>query len=425
MKIAFFAYESRNLNTYPSLVNAVRLLVKAGHSVDLYLPSSMATDIIFDNCRIIFVSEPDPYEYVSSSVRLVNNLECPYVLFFACYIEGLIVSEILSRQSITAIPIVYFSMELIYKDYPFRLITNILNPNKLLADFVRPLLCSIKMNDCNIMTLRRLMSASLKQIAYSLLVLWSWLRLTYSGGNNILFSIVSDHMRAKVLKEEFLFVDRIIYVPEAGYIGYNDDNSFFAFERFGISKNKKILLYTGGLERGFDLSLLDASKELGEEYILFCNVYSRDGYVQEILPIYAEEIDAGKLFFQTSNLDENEYDALVRSIHIGIVWYPVPSPMNPNMYYLGYSSGKLNKFLSCGKPVVCSDGIYGYKELIEGNGLGRICTSVGEFAVSVTEIESDYGRIVQNIKSYYLEHIDFEKCFRAVLEVIGKIETTI
>lgn len=419
MNVAFFAFETRNLNTYPSIVNAARLLSKEGHCVDIYLPSSMSTDVCIDNVRIFVVSGSEQYEYVTHSSRLARNLGCPYDLFFAFYIEGLIVSEILSNNNNVPVPIIYFSMELIYKNYPYRLISNILNPNKQLAGFVSSIIWAIKNNILNTLTVRRLLSASFKQIAYSILALRSWSRFKDRDGSNILFSIVSDHMREMALKEELPFVDRVVYTPEAGYIGYQDEKSDYAVNKFGISPNKKILLYTGGLEKGFDLSLLDVSKNLGDDYILFFNVYSRDEYVQEIITEYSNEIKSGRLFIQTSNLNENDFDELVRSAHIGVVWYPPPSPENPNMFYLGLSSGKLNKFLSCGKPVVCSDGIYGYREMIEGNGLGRICKNGGEIPSAVAEIGERYQADKQNIRLFYLKNIEFELCFQRVLKEIN------
>lgn len=418
MKIAIFAYETRNLNTFPSIVNAIRLLSRNGHSIDVFLPSSMATEITVDNCHIFIVSDSDQYEFVSSAVRLVNNIGNSYDYFFAYYIEGLIVSEILSNQKHFSAPVVYFSMELIYKDYPYRLIDYLLNPNKLLSGNTRSFIQSIKQNTPPCTVILQLLGATLKQIAYTLLALRSWSRLICSENNNVLFSVVSDYMRAEVLKEEFPFVDKIVYAPEAGYIGYNSEKSDYAARIFGIPPGKKILLYTGGFEKGFDLSLLNMSKNLGDDYILFCNIYSRDGYVQEIIPEYSKEIKDGRLFFQTSNLGEKDYDELVRSAHIGVVWYPPQSPDNPNMYYLGFSSGKLNKFLSCGKPVVCSDGIYGYRELIEGNGLGLVCTHADELPSDVSKIENNYQLITQNIREFYLEHIEFEKCFKGVIDGI-------
>lgn len=415
MNIAVFAFETRDLNTFPSIINAIRLLSREGHSIDVFLPSSMATDIVIDRCRFFIVSDMDQYEYVSNSVRLVINLGSVYECFFAYYIEGLIVSEILSNEKGMSNRIVYFSMELIYKSYPYRLISHILNPCKFLAGFISSIIGAIRNKNFNRTTAFQLFAAHLKELLFSMLVLRSWWRLSLQG-SRVLFSVVSDQMRGAALKEEFPFVNKIVYAPEAGYIGFNNEKSDYAAHNFSIPPGKKILLYTGGFEKGFDLSLLDISRKLSDDYVLLLNVYSRDGYVQEIIPLYSKEIEEGRLLFQTSNLCETDYDELVRSSHVGIVWYPPPNPDNPNMYYLGFSSGKMNKLLSCGKPVICSDGIYGYREMIEGNCLGKICGNANDIILMLDEIEAGYVLMTVNIKKFYLLNLEFESCFKRVMK---------
>lgn len=418
MKLAIFAYETRNLNTYPSIVNAIRLLSREGHSVDVFLPSSMSSEIQIENCPITIVSDSNPYEYIINSIRLLNTTAATYDCLFAYYIEGLIVSEILSGKKKPSVPIVYFSMELIYSDYPSKFLRYIFSPNKLLAGLICSGWAAIRNGTFSSVTVCQLLSAAFKQSAFAMLTLRSWRRLSRQN-SRVIFSVISDQMRARALKEEFPFIDKVVYAPEAGYIGYNDERSDFAVTKLGISPQKKILLYTGGFERGFDLSLLDISRKLGEDYILILNVYSRDGYVQEIMPSYSKEIEEGRLLFQTSNLCETDFDELVRSSHIGIVWYPQPNPDNPNMYYLGFSSGKMNKFLSCGKPVICSGGIYGYREMIEGNGLGKVCDNANDIILMLDEIEAGYYLMTVSIEEFYLINLEFECCFKRVMKELN------
>jgi glycosyltransferase involved in cell wall biosynthesis len=418
MKLAVFAFETRNLDTFPSIVNALRLLVREGHSVDIFLPSSMSSDITIEGCQIFIVSDPERYEYVTHATAFVAELGAKYDYIFAYYIEGLIAAEMITRNATARVPIIYMSMELIYKDYPYRLVNNIINPLKLPAETVKSLVRAAREKNLSVHRVCGLLSAYCKEIIYSMLAWKSWIHLRFTGKARIAFSVVSDYMRAKALKEELLFVDKIIYAPEAGYIGYDDRKSDYAFKQFGISPHKKILLYSGGLENGFDVSLLEITRVLGDEYILFCNVYSRDGYVHKLIPQFSDELSNGKIFFQADNLNEHDYDELVRSAHIGIVWYPMPDPHNPNMYFLGFSSGKLNKFLSCSKPVICSGGIYGYSEMIEGNGLGRICKKAAEFPAALCDIDANYQQMIPQIKSFYLGHIEFEAHFRNILNEI-------
>lgn len=413
MNIAFFVFETRDLNTFPSIANAIKLLSREGHSIDVYLPSAMATDMAFDRCRILIVSDYRPFEYVKETVAKIQSTGVAYDLYMAFYIEGLFIAEILSRDNPVKVPVVYFSMELIYKDYPFRLIKSCMRPSRLVLAFLGMILGGESKIPPG--RIRRAGQYALDNFFYSVLALRSWGNLKRTGRELVQLSVVSDEMRAGVLKDEFRFVDRIAFAPAAGYIGFHDEPSSYAHRRFGIPAHKKILLYTGGLERGFDLGLLNISRHLGDEYLLFCNVYSRDGYLHEIMPHYAREIEEGKIFFQLENLDEEKYDELVRSCHVGIAWYSADLEAIPNMYYLGFSSGKLNKFLSCGKPVISRASIYGYREMIEGNGLGRVCVHAGEIPAAVAQMEPGYQGMGQQIKTFYLQHLEYERCFKRVL----------
>lgn len=419
MKIAFFAFETRDLNTFPSILSAIKLLSREGHSIDVYLPSPMATGVTIDRCRFLIVSDFNQFEYLENAVHAVRDSKIAYDAFFAFYIEGLFASEILNRDLVVKVPVVYFSMELMYKEYPYRLIKTSMRPTNLMLALYGFISRFFKVKPGS-GGWRYASENHLKALCYSFMALKSWMRLKRTGKELVRLSLISDEMRALVLKDEFSFVDKIAFVPAAGYIGYNDLSSRYAHQRFQLPDGKKILLYTGGLERGFDLDLLEMSKKLSDEYVLFCNVYSRDDYIREIISIYGDEIGKGKLFFQLENLDEGEYDELVRSCYAGIAWYPANLEDIPNMYYLGFSSGKLNKLLSCGRPVISRTSIYGYREMIEGNMLGAVCDEATDIPAAVTKIEAHYSEIRQRIKPFYLEHLEFEGCFRPIIEELGR-----
>lgn len=419
MKIAFFAFETRDLNTFPSILSAIKLLSREGHSIDVYVPSPMATSVAIDRCRFLIISDFNQFEYLVNAVHAVRDSTVAYDAFFAFYIEGLFVCEILNRNLIDKVPVIYFSMELMYKDYPYRLLRTCMRPTNLmlaLYGFISRLF-KVKPGPG---IWQNASESHLKALCYGFMALKSWTRLKNTGKDLVRLAIISDEMRARVLRDEFSFVDKIAFVPAAGYIGYNDLSSRYAHQRFQLPEGKRILLYTGGLERGFDLDLLEMSKKLDDEYVLFCNVYSRDDYIEEIISIYADEIGKGKIFFQLENLDEEEYDELVRSCYAGIAWYPAHLDAIPNMYYLGFSSGKLNKLLSCGRPVISRTSIYGYREMIEGNMLGAVCDEASEIPAAVTRIEAHYSEIRQRIKPFYLEHLEFEGCFKPIIEELGR-----
>lgn len=416
-KIAFFLYETRDLNTFPSATNAIRLLTKSNYEVDVYVPQMMDTKLNLPGTKIIVISENCPYRYIVNSVNYIEEKRLKYDFIFAFYFESLIVAYLLNKKKY--IPTIYFSMELFYKNYFYKLLKSFfsLRSTKIITIGLLGKLINttdiFPINKFNNKIARH--SNNLNKIKYYLLGSYYFVMLQLYGKRFIKFSIIQDEARGKLLRKEFRFIKELIFVPNS-YIGYESENSNFAYNSFPIPKDKKIILYTGGIEKGFDVEILDIADKLNEKYILFINAYSRDQYIQEVKKEYKEYIVSHKIFINCINLDESQYTRLIRSSHIGIVWYPKNSVHSENMYYLGYSSGKLMKLLSCGKPIVAPNYFYRYPEIIDGNGIGLTCGSTTEIIEKIEHIEKNYKEIKENINNFYLKNLEYEKNFSPVLE---------
>ena len=416
-KIAFFLYETRDLNTFPSATNAIRLLTKSNYEVDVYVPQMMDTKLNLPGTKIIVISENCPYRFIVNSVNYIERKRLKYNFIFAFYFESLIVAYLLNKKKY--IPTIYFSMELFYKNYFYKLLKSFfsLRSTKIITIGLLGKLINttdiFPINKFNNKIARH--SNNLNKIKYYLLGSYYFVMLQLYGKRFIKFSIIQDEARGKLLRKEFRFIKELIFVPNS-YIGYESENSNFAYNSFPIPKDKKIILYTGGIEKGFDVEILDIADKLNEKYILFINAYSRDQYIQEVKKEYKEYIVSHKIFINCINLDESQYTRLIRSSHIGIVWYPKNSVHSENMYYLGYSSGKLMKLLSCGKPIVAPNYFYRYPEIIDGNGIGLTCGSTTEIIEKIEHIEKNYKEIKENINNFYLKNLEYEKNFSPVLE---------
>lgn len=250
--------------------------------------------------------------------------------------------------------------------------------------------------------------------------MYCWIIFQIYGYKFIKLSIIQDIERGKLLEKEFRFVKKIYYVPNS-YIGYCDESSQFAYQEFNIPTYKKIIIYSGGVEKGFDLGLFEICGNLDPEYIIFFNSYSRDNYLTELTKTYDRYINAGRLFINSVNLSDEDYDQLIRSSYIGIVWHSKGDFINhDNLYYLGLSSGKLTKYLSCGKPVITTKYPYLYPEFIEGNQLGITCGSTDEIPAKIKDIENNYTTLQQSIKNYYLTKLEYRGSFKMVLDEIKK-----
>lgn len=397
-RIALFFFEARNINTYPAVTNTLRLLSENGFYPDIYLPPVMKPELSIPNTHFFFTNTQNPCSYVSESVAEIEKNNVPYCFAFAFSLEGLAVTERLNRTM--ALPSAYYSMELLYGDYIGRHLLKTLKGVSTMLLPPRPISIFYRFKKLFIFALY-------------------FLRIQKEGRNHIKFSVIQDEKRGDVLKKEFTFVDKMIFVPNS-YIGCSGEASTFLHDRFEIPLNKKVLLFSGGVEKGFDLDLFNLAGTLPSSYVLFINAYSRDGYLSELRKKYAEEIDKKKLYISEINLSDTDYDLLVRSAHICIAWYPKFQKKDLNMYYMGLSSGKLCKYLSCGKPVVAHADFFGYPELIDGNKLGKTCNNAFEIADNISEIERDYIGIRGNIERFYLENVEYGRKFGPVLDELKK-----
>jgi hypothetical protein len=255
--------------------------------------------------------------------------------------------------------------------------------------------------------------------------------LSFFNGLNtkmLKFSVIQDAKRAEILKRHFNFVDKIFTLPNS-YIGYTHKVSMFAHKKFNISTNKKILLYTGALERwSYDIHLASyLSKLLYEDYVLLLSGFCRDSYVDIILKEYADLIGENKVIVNTEILNELDYTELVKSATIGLVWYKkletnLHSKIEiENIYSMGLSSGKLCKYLSCSIPVVAPSFYTGYKELMEDKKIGKVSDYGEELADKILTIVSDYALYKYNVENIYKNELEYSKQSQPIINEIKKI----
>jgi len=378
-KILVVFNEDRNIDTYPYILNLLTPL-SADCKIDFLVTPEMYSEHDIDNLNLIKQKGPD---YAKFAISYTKKHGKSYDLVLAFSIEGLWAVFFHNlfpfRKKINC---VYFSMELydVKKSKP-------------------------------------------KVIKF----LWKYfnclLRL------NLKFSVIQDETRADVLKKQFKFVDKVSLIPNS-YIGFTDEKSDFAYKYFGIDENKKILLFTGGLEEwGFDIDLPKNLAPLLEQgYVLLLSGSSRDGYVEFIKSKYADFIVKKQLIISEKSFNEEDYTELVKSAYIGLAWYKAldltnlsSSPIIQNLYYMGWSSGKLCKYLACGLPVVVPEFYYGYKEKIEDNKVGKVSPYGENIVEKIIAIGSDYESYRKNVKSFYTENLEYSKQAKVVIDEIKSI----
>jgi len=418
MKIALFVFESRDLNTYPSIVNTMQLLSEAGFEVDVFVPESMKTKLSFPKTKIHVVSSYQSTQYIQETVKAV--LKEKYELAIAYFFEGLVVTAQLDMRHQVKLPTIYHSHEIIYHDLPDKFSEALSSPAKKGFYFLNKLISStVSFKDTN--KLLNYIQYQANTLKKAQLFTESWRYLEKEGARLVTFSIVQDKYRAIDLHDEMPFLPKKTFLVPNSYLGFNSKPSKWAHKTFGIPSSKKILLYTGGFERGFDLSLVELAENLPDEYVMILSVYSRDGYLEEVESRFKKLINSKKLFINKKNLNLKDYDLLVRSSQLGLVWRQKSSRSNRNSYWLGWSSGKLQMYLSRGKPVIAPSYVYKYNEFITNNGLGFAIKDTGEILSTLKKIETKYQNFSKQVGSFYKSKLEYRKQFQPVLKEIIKI----
>ncbi len=389
-RIAVFFYEDRSIDTYPYIINAVRLLSDRGYRADLFLNKKQNTKLNIKNCNIFITSDFNKYDYVLNTVNRVKEQEFNYDFLFAYSLEGLLISFLLNQEKNQIIPSAYFSMELIYKNMFF------LN---ILQSFYYILKLDFK---------------KFKLAVLKFLFIYRQKKME----KIVKFSVIMDKYRADRLKKEFSFANKIHLLPNS-YIGISRESTDYAYEKFDIPREKKILLFTGGIEKYvFDKNLPSVAQNCGPGFVMLLSGFSRDNYVNIIKKKYNHLIKTGRLIINQQNLNEEEYDKLIRSCYIGLAWYK--KTKIKNLYYMGLSSGKLTKYLSCKKPVIAPSYLFKYKELIDGNRIGKTCADTSEICRAITQISAEYDKLIENAENFYTEKIEFKKQFNPVIQELEK-----
>lgn len=369
--------ENRKLDTFPYVLNIIRMLA-SDFKIDFFVPEKIYQEMDIDNLTLI----KSPHRnYAKSCINFLikNGKNYDFMLTFS--MEGLwalLFNNLIPFRK--KLKCAYFSMEF--------------------SDKVK---------------------AIPKKYAY----LWNLFRKNLK--KYVAFSVVQDKFRASAIREYFDFVDKIYLVPNS-YIGFTKEKSDFAYKKFSISTDKKILLYTGSIEEwGVDINLPKHLKPLlDKDFVLIFSGFSRDNYAEVVKKEYSDLIEQKKFILSTEELNENDYTELVKSSLIGLAWYKEIdiSEMNSlvkNIYYMGLSSGKLCKYLSCAVPVILPEFYYGYKELTEKNNIGKAAVYDESIVEKIMEIDSNYDFYRKNIETYYNEEMEYSKKAKVVTDEITKI----
>lgn len=371
--ILIFFNEDRIIDSYPYVLN-LALLLSREYEIDFLVTADM-----YAPCSFFNLYKASKKSYTKSAIAHLNKYGKTYNFVIAFSIEGIWATQYYNvSHFFHPIPFSYFSME--FFD----------------AEKKSPRAVSL-----------------ISRLAKNL-----------SMGRPK-FSVAQDIARAKCIGKYFDFVDEVRLLPNS-YIGFSDKKSDFAYRRFGISFNKKILLFSGALERwNFDINIVKYLEKIlrTEEYVLLLSGFSRDNYVEEIYSTYSSFIEQKLVVVNTNMFDKQQYSELVKSAYIGLAWYVKLNKKNlttlqyDNLYYMGLSSGKLLKYLSCSVPVIVPSYYYGYSDLMKKYAVGEATTG-SSMSDKIVKINENYKTYTKNVKKFYTNNLEFEKQSKDVIKQI-------
>jgi hypothetical protein len=226
------------------------------------------------------------------------------------------------------------------------------------------------------------------------------------------FTIVQDKSRKELIKKTHGLEDSSIFCIPNSYIGSFNERSEYLRNKFNISKDKKIILYSGSLNSwAIDEKLILSVNEWYENYVLILHGYSTDYYLDSVLTPLIEEINSKekKIYLSLNLVDETEYMRLISSADIGLAWYKKELP--ENLSTIGLSSGKFSAYMRCGIPIIIPTYLEDLRKLVEEYKIGVSVSSEYNIKDGISNIVNDYDYYKSDIRKFYNDYLDFEKKF--------------
>ncbi|MDU4695588.1 MAG: hypothetical protein E6Y08_07215 [Paenibacillus sp.] len=232
---------------------------------------------------------------------------------------------------------------------------------------------------------------------------------------NATATIVQDHAREHVLfKDHGIRQGRSFYVPVSiSNFETNGDSGDFFHKKFGISKEKKILLLLTMFMPGrFCEELVQCAQGLPDEYqVVIHGPANKAEYLQSVV-----ELDLNKkVVFSTEVVDHKMLQNLIAEAYIGLAFYR-RLPLNDQLTI--FSSDKIARYLQCGIPFLTFDYPTNQKFIRETQ-CGQCIKGFDELISNVELISNEYEVYSQNAKEAFEKFYDFSKNYRKVVDFIN------
>jgi hypothetical protein len=233
------------------------------------------------------------------------------------------------------------------------------------------------------------------------------------------FVIIQDELRGKILQRENNYQGKILIFPNAGLAetgSQKPDKDILM--RFGIN-GQKVVLYAGNIYSKWAMTkeLLSSALIWPDDWVLLLHSKARRAESEKQTTLQTGLLGS-KIFISDDILDEYEYEALVKSVDVGIALYD--GRVSENLYYLGYSSGKVSQYLRCGIPVIINR-LPLIDKLVEDYNCGYIVDDLLQISHYLIDINNNYNHYSMNAHEAFLKVINPELYVYPIIEVISSL----
>ncbi|KKO20373.1 MAG: hypothetical protein L3J18_00740 [Candidatus Brocadia sp.] len=386
-RIAFFVHYMHPLKISPSIVNSAIMWAKSGYEVDIYKCESGNEGVNIPNVNIIYVSKSIPtlnplkristvFSFIRNSYKYCKGRNYIRLIGFDPY--GLIIAGALGI--ILRLPIVYYSLE-------------VLTP-----------------------AVYRL-QAKFKVLHWLHYIVLKKLERFFHRRSEL--TVIQDKQRAELLytTNAFSINNSVLFVPNSPLRDNGDyikPRSNYLRVKYSIDMNSKIILYAGQISEAIGIRDLIQYTHLWPDGCVFViHGFGPKDYIQKIISLKNQ---FPKVILSQDLLDENEYNTMIRSADIGIIWRI--DKKNQNSFIMGAASGKMFYYLKSELPII-SNKLPGLAELIEDTQCG-ICvdeeTQVGDAILRLLNNFSFY----QKNTTLCFKKYEFSKHYQKVIDIIER-----
>jgi hypothetical protein len=233
-------------------------------------------------------------------------------------------------------------------------------------------------------------------------------------------TIIQDKQRASALyQSNNVFTNKTFLFPVSVKGKKVESKSNYLHEKYAINKNKKILLYFGGIYKSRSITKLVRMANLFDDNVV--SVIHGSGpsiYINYLRAL----VNNNKVIFSLTNVDEREITELISSADIGIALYETT---NSNDRLIAHSSVKIAYYTQCGIPIIAFN-TECLSKLMESYKFGELINSIDEIPQKVSQILGNLGEYRQNsykaFDRYYSFDTNFSKFFLQFEQTIRKEE---